>query len=63
MTHAVAMFLVGEARKNSRRPPSLQAEADLLIYNYAPLYTGHDLSEDFVQAYVFEGQGKHALQA
>ncbi len=58
VTHAVAMFLVGEARKNSRRPRSAQEEADLLIFNNALKYTGKSPEEDFEQVYVFGGR-KH----
>lgn len=54
----MAMFVVGEARKNNRRPSSRQEEADLLIFNNALKYTGKSPKEDFEQVYVFSGR-KH----
>lgn len=40
VTAAVANFLVNEARRNFHEPANLLEEQDLLIYNYAPEYTG-----------------------
>ena len=58
VSHAVAMFVVGEARKNGRRPGSQAEEDDLLIYNYPIHFTGRHRypgeETDFEQSYFFE---------
>jgi gamma-glutamyl hydrolase len=36
----VANFFVSEARRNFHKPASQAEEEDLLIYNWAPEYTG-----------------------
>lgn len=36
----VANFFVGQARRNRHAPRSQQEEESLLIYNWAPAYTG-----------------------
>ncbi|KAK9830880.1 hypothetical protein WJX81_001350 [Elliptochloris bilobata] len=40
VTHAVAMFFVGEARKNGRAPANQAELDDLMIYNWPPTFTG-----------------------
>lgn len=58
VTHAVAMFFVGEARKNGRQPANQEEVDDMMIYNYAPAFTGrhHFPGEetDFEQSYIFD---------
>ena len=57
VTHAVAMFFVGEARKNGRQPANQAEVDDMMIYNYPPTFTGrhHFPGEetDFEQSYIF----------
>jgi hypothetical protein len=36
----VANFVVSEARRNHHAPSDQQEEEELLIYNWAPTYTG-----------------------
>ena len=58
VTHAVAMFFVGEARKNGRQPANQEEVDDMMIYNYPPAFTGrhHFPGEetDFEQSYIFD---------
>jgi hypothetical protein len=40
LAQEVANFFVSEARRNFHAPASQEEEEDLLIYNWAPSYTG-----------------------
>lgn len=57
ITQEVANFFVSEARRNFHAPASQAEEEDLLIYNYAPSYTGKHKYKgeevDFVESYFF----------
>ncbi|KAL4434657.1 hypothetical protein ABPG77_002780 [Micractinium sp. CCAP 211/92] len=57
ITQEVANFFVSEARRNFHSPASQSEEEDLLIYNYAPSYTGKHKYKgeevDFVESYFF----------
>ena len=57
VTHAVAMFFVGEARKNGRQPANQEEVDNMMIYNYPPTYTGRHRfpgeETDFEQSYIF----------
>lgn len=57
ITQEVANFIVGEARRNFHAPSSQEEEEDLLIYNWAPSYTGKHRYKgeevDFVESYFF----------
>uniref|UniRef100_A0A3P8SBB3 folate gamma-glutamyl hydrolase n=1 Tax=Amphiprion percula TaxID=161767 RepID=A0A3P8SBB3_AMPPE len=50
-TFYMAEFFVNEARKNFHRFESEEGESKALIYNYSPVYTGHNSS--FQQIYFF----------
>lgn len=52
ITQYFANFFVKETRKNSNRFPSDDIEANSLIYNYNPVYTGKNHST-YEQIYVF----------
>lgn len=60
ITQEVANFFVSEARRNFQAPTDQAEEEDLLIYNWAPTYTGkhHFKGEevDFVESYFFPPQ-------
>jgi gamma-glutamyl hydrolase len=49
----LANFFVQEARQNDHSFSSAQAENQVLIYNYAPAFTGVVDTADFVQTYFF----------
>ena len=53
----MAMFFVGEARKNSRQPANQEEVDDMMIYNYPPTFTGRHRfpgeETDFEQSYIF----------
>ncbi|KAL4856809.1 Gamma-glutamyl hydrolase A [Chlorella vulgaris] len=57
VTQEVANFFVSEARRNFHKPASQAEEEDLLIYNWAPEYTGKHRYKgqevDFVESYFF----------
>ncbi|KAI7836202.1 hypothetical protein COHA_009927 [Chlorella ohadii] len=57
VTQEVANFFVSEARRNFHAPASQDEEEDLLIYNWAPSYTGKHKFKgeevDFVESYFF----------
>ena len=60
LMQTVANYFVAQARKSSHRPASFQQEQDLLIYNYAPTFTGRSIDtnsthveSNFDQAYIF----------
>lgn len=50
-TFYMADFFVSEARKNFHRFESEEGESKALIYNYSPVYTGHE--SGFEQTYFF----------
>lgn len=50
-TFYMAEFFVNEARKNFHRFESEEGESKALIYNYSPVYTGHN--SGFEQTYYF----------
>ena len=50
----LAKVLVAEARKSTHSPASYADEADLLIYNYAPTFTGREKEVEFEQIYFFQ---------
>ncbi|KAG1655092.1 hypothetical protein FOA52_004232 [Chlamydomonas sp. UWO 241] len=64
MTQEVANFFVSEARKNMHKAQNLTQEDAMLVYNWAPKFTGmHDASghaeeTDFEQAYFFDSAPK-----
>lgn len=62
MGQEMANFLVREARRNGHAARDALEEDAMLIYNYAPSFTGrHEAAggeeEDFEQTYVFSGPG------
>ncbi|GAB4816247.1 hypothetical protein N2152v2_003293 [Parachlorella kessleri] len=63
VTQEVANFIVGEARKNFHAPNSQQDEEDMLIYNWAPSYTGKHKYKgeevDFDESYFFPEYRKY----
>lgn len=58
MSQEVANFFVKEARRNLHKPENELVEDDMLIYNWAPHFTGRRSYEgeekDFEQSYFFE---------
>ena len=52
VTLSVATNFVNHARKNNHAPTSLEEENDMLIYNWAPKFTGRE-GGTFEQVYVF----------
>ncbi|KAL4447534.1 hypothetical protein ABPG75_004753 [Micractinium tetrahymenae] len=67
ITQEVANFFVSEARRNFHAPASQEEEEDLLIYNYAPSYTGRHKYKgeevDFVESYFFPAAKQAEAQA
>lgn len=65
----VAAFFVREARRSKHKPRDEAEEDDLLIYRYAPTFTGRHMDgrreeADFEQTYIFPGpQGRARVAA
>ncbi|GBF88733.1 gamma-glutamyl hydrolase [Raphidocelis subcapitata] len=68
MGQEVANFFVREARRNKHKPHNEAEEDDLLIYRYAPAFTGRHMEgreeeADFEQTYLFTGPHARAPRA